>query len=149
NANGKMCDICGKRPAVYCILNGVMGEIYCCQQCLYEKQNVGVKGFVDFLSEDVVCPVCGTTLSEFENSSYVGCSDCYRIFRQEVLSKIQDMHNTRKHMGKRLVKRSDNKNINLTDREKLKEQYFLAKEENRTKDAEEFYKSLNKERDDE
>ena len=34
------------------------------------------------------CKSCGTRLSEFYNTSYLGCPDCYKYFRQEIIGAI-------------------------------------------------------------
>ena len=37
------------------------------------------------------CPSCGTTLQQLHQSSLLGCSDCYRHFREAILITIQRM----------------------------------------------------------
>ncbi len=83
--------------------------------------------------------MCGTRLSDVVSGQYVGCSECYRVFRGQVLNNIQDMHGTRKHVGKRLREGRKTRSVGLTDDENMKEQYHLAAEEGRDEDAEELY----------
>lgn len=140
--NNILCDKCKRRPAnlhTVIEINGKRYEANLCKQCYYEDKSVEVRDYVDFLSSDEVCPTCNTRLSEIEKGVYVGCSNCYNIFRSEVLAKIQALHGTRKHQGKRLRLYDANKQINLSDRESMEEQFLLAKEEGRFDDVEELF----------
>lgn len=140
--NGIICESCGQRPAtkrLVTMVHGISYETYICEQCAFQYMNGGVDSYVGMLNEEVVCPTCGTRLADVTDSAYLGCSDCYEVFRQEVLSKIQALHNTRKHTGKRLPKTVNAKKVDLSDRENMKEQLFLAKEEGRLDDAEEIF----------
>jgi Uncharacterized protein with conserved CXXC pairs len=137
--NVRLCEHCGTRTATKRIVMTVQGvgyEAYVCDECALAYMN-GAGGFVG-ANEDIVCPSCGTRLSDLEDSAYLGCSDCYEVFRQETLSKIQALHNTRKHTGKRLPKTATQRKVNLTDRESMTEQFFLAKEEGRLDDEAEI-----------
>lgn len=137
-----ICDKCKRKPANFHTvieINGNRYEANLCQQCYFEEKAGDVRDFVDFLSTDEVCPTCNTRLSEIESGAYVGCSDCYNVFRREVLTKIQAIHGTRKHQGKRLRIYDGNKQVNLSDRESMEEQYFLAREEGRLDDVEELF----------
>jgi protein arginine kinase activator len=39
--------------------------------------------------ENVVCPVCKTTLKEFKTSGKLGCPNCYDMFREEISNIIK------------------------------------------------------------
>lgn len=48
-----------------------------------------------------ICKTCGKSLTEFYNTSMLGCPDCYKSFGQEInvaLKKIQGAHF---HVGKK------------------------------------------------
>ncbi len=50
---------------------------------------------------DKQCKSCGTKLSQFYNTGYLGCSDCYKYFRSEILGAIGKIQGGAKHRGKR------------------------------------------------
>ncbi len=138
----RLCDICGKRPASYhqkLMLNGARYEVHLCEQCLNEQRYGVLPQNFQSPAQQTVCKTCGTTLEEISNSPYLGCSDCYKVFLVDTLEKIYAMHHTKKHIGKRLPKAPASKKIELSDRESMEEQLFLAREEGRYSDEEELY----------
>lgn len=149
----RMCDDCGLRPATYCTeitLNGKKYEAVLCDECMKKRQNARTPVYQTFMQPELECPVCHTRLSDVVETRYVGCSECYKVFRGQVLNNIQEMHGTRKHLGKRLRENRKNRNVSLSDDENMKEQYHLAAEEGRSDDAEEIYGFFKKgEKDDE
>ncbi|MBQ9104123.1 MAG: hypothetical protein IJY57_03440 [Clostridia bacterium] len=50
---------------------------------------------------DKKCKTCGTTLSTFYNTSYLGCPDCYKYFRSEIIGAIGKIQGGARHHGKR------------------------------------------------
>lgn len=147
----KLCDICGKRPATYhqkMILNGARYEVHLCEKCLNDRRYGALSD--DYTQPKAkVCPTCGATFDDIADSAYLGCSDCYKVFRAETLEKIYAMHQTRKHTGKRLARRRGDKKVGLSDRESMTEQLFLAREEGRYSDEEELYNDYLRGNDDE
>ena len=51
---------------------------------------------------DKVCPVCGKRLSEFYNTSMLGCPDCYRAFGREIQPALKKIQGKDYHVGKTL-----------------------------------------------
>lgn len=47
-----------------------------------------------------VCPVCGTTYSDYERSGLLGCASCYDMFKEELLPSIQRIQGKTNHVGK-------------------------------------------------
>ncbi|MBQ3219662.1 MAG: hypothetical protein IJB32_03625 [Clostridia bacterium] len=68
-----------------------------------------------------VCRTCGKKLSEFYNTSMLGCPDCYIAFRQEINGALKNIQGAVVHMGKK-------PKINGVDRDLLREYDLLLKE---------------------
>ena len=47
------------------------------------------------------CPSCGFRLKSFPSTGKLGCGDCYRVFRSELLPFIKKYHGHTVHKGKR------------------------------------------------
>lgn len=47
------------------------------------------------------CSSCGTTLSSFYKSGYLGCPDCYREFESEITATLKDIQGGEYHVGKK------------------------------------------------
>jgi protein arginine kinase activator len=54
-----------------------------------------------FFSEELTCKCCKTRLSDFLETGYVGCAQCYKIFNKDILNMLYDFHKAVKHVGKR------------------------------------------------
>ena len=54
-----------------------------------------------FFPEDVTCTCCKTRLSDFLETGYVGCVECYKLFKQDITNMLYNFHKSVKHMGKR------------------------------------------------
>ncbi|MBO5954806.1 MAG: UvrB/UvrC motif-containing protein [Clostridia bacterium] len=99
------CDKCGA-PSVYhstLIVNGVSKKTSLCRDCaikegVFNNQPTNLfddmfSSFADMLGfeqvENVVCPVCKTTLREFKSTGKLGCPNCYDMFREEISNIIK------------------------------------------------------------
>ena len=99
------CDKCGA-PSVYhstLIVNGVSKNTNLCRDCalkegVFNQQKTSLfdemfSSFSDLLGyeqvENVVCPVCKTSLREFKSTGRLGCPNCYDVFRSEVLNIVK------------------------------------------------------------
>lgn len=51
------------------------------------------------MSDLRVCPRCGTTIEDFRRTGLLGCADCYRAFRGEILSAVRRVQGTTRHEG--------------------------------------------------
>lgn len=141
NYSGRICDDCQMRPATTLStieLNGHAYEVALCDECMMKRGGSTMPVYQAFMQKEPECPVCHTRLSEVEGSQYVGCSECYNVFRSVVLNNIHALHGTRKHVGKRKKVGRKNKTVGLSDVESMREQYHLAKDEGRFDDAEEI-----------
>lgn len=46
------------------------------------------------------CPHCGLSLAEFNKAGRLGCSECYRVFADELHSLLRKIHGSDQHFGK-------------------------------------------------
>lgn len=113
----RMCDKCGKKPAVYYmknVINGVATESYLCGDC---KQKYGFTkaNFPDFGNlfaafanpftglespRAATCPTCGCTSGEYLESGFLGCPDCYNAFADIIMPSIGKVQKDTRHVGK-------------------------------------------------
>lgn len=49
-----------------------------------------------------VCSVCGTTIEDFRRTGLLGCTNCYRVFREEILPAVRNMQGALQHEGKKI-----------------------------------------------
>ena len=47
-----------------------------------------------------VATTCGASFEEITQSGKIGCADCYRTFRSQLMPVIQRIHGTTRHKGK-------------------------------------------------
>lgn len=156
------CDRCGN-PSVYhskLIVNGVSQSTNLCRDCAIKEgvfNNEPTSMFDDILSsftnflglektEDVVCPVCKTSLREFKTTGKLGCPNCYEMFREEVSNIIKRVAPFEKHKQQE-ISAPKPKAKNLTKEEKilnLKQQMADAVKEERYEDAAKIKKQIAK-----
>lgn len=53
-------------------------------------------GFV----QEKVCPKCGTSLSYVLKNEIVGCATCYKVFDEEIHTRLLQKHGSINHIGK-------------------------------------------------
>lgn len=56
-------------------------------------------GDLEFV-EPKFCPKCFTTLQDFVSSGFLGCENCYKVFKTQVDSFIKSCQLSSKHIGK-------------------------------------------------
>ena len=123
-----LCEICKIREAnvQYTeVVNGVKTEHHFCSQCArdldfgpYSAIFDGEFPFAEFLSallggetpaqkqdkyQQIVCPTCGMTYSEFVKNSCFGCADCYSVFDVLIHDNIKQLQGSDSHRGKKPV----------------------------------------------
>ncbi len=58
-------------------------------------------GFVSPIQYDEVrCPLCGHTYSDFQKTGKLGCGECYKAFRSPLLVTLKQIHQNPVHKGK-------------------------------------------------
>ena len=130
------CDRCGN-PSVYhskLIVNGVSQSTNLCRDCAIKEgvfNNQPADVFDDILSsfssflgfekvDEIVCPVCKTTLREFKTTGKLGCPNCYEMFREEISNLIKRIAPFEKH------KQEEIKNVKTKAKKLTKEEKILA-----------------------
>jgi protein arginine kinase activator len=110
--------------------------------------------FSDFLPfekvENIVCPVCKTSLKEFKVSGKLGCPNCYEAFRDEIGEIVKRIAPFEKHKQdsiKPTAKDSKEKKKTETKEEKiasLRAEMAIAVKEERYEDAAKLKKQIKK-----
>ncbi|MCD6459941.1 UvrB/UvrC motif-containing protein [bacterium] len=117
------CDKCHKNEATIHyteIVHNQMIKMNLCEQCAKNK-GIGVQSpfsISDLLSglaqidaqesmfEEPVCKCCGLEFSGFRKTGTLGCSECYKAFKEPLKSLLKTIHKNIQHKGKKLKKGS-------------------------------------------
>jgi len=112
------CEKCHKNHATYHLTakeNGVMKEAHLCEECARQagvnlKFNFTIGELLGTLMEpakggtskanQVRCPECGISYSEFKTKARLGCANDYEVFRTELLRLLEKIHGSTSHAGK-------------------------------------------------
>lgn len=112
------CQNCNKSNATYHkveIINGISNEIHLCSDCALNLTNpfktFSIGEFfadsffqtekTDFKPITKKCNICKTKLSEFLKTGNVGCSNCYKVFSEELKPIIESTQGAQAvHNGK-------------------------------------------------
>lgn len=155
------CDKCGN-PSVYhstLIVNGVSKKTSLCRDCAIKEGVFNTQpnlfddmfsSFADMLGfeqvENVVCPVCKTSLREFKSTGKLGCPNCYDMFKDEISNIIKRIapfethkQETIKTKSIKAEKPSKEEQIKL-----LREEMKQAVSEERYEDAAKIKKQITK-----
>ena len=153
------CDKCGA-PSVYhstLIGNGMSQKTSLCRECalkegVFNNQSTNIfedifSSFQDLLGieevENVMCPVCKTSLREFKSSGLLGCPNCYEVFKteiQDIIKRVAPFPTHKQEALKPTIKKEK-----LTKEEKiirLKADMKLAVSEERYEDAAKIKKQI-------
>jgi protein arginine kinase activator len=113
-----MCQVCGKKTAtthIKTIVNGKLTQYHLCSDCAKEKgySSLFSPWDLDFgnmlggligsgrQGEEVQrCKKCGASFAEISKTGKLGCAECYKTFRRQLIPVIQRIHGTTKHKGK-------------------------------------------------
>lgn len=155
------CDKCGA-PSVYhstFIVNGISQTTNLCRDCAIkegvftQKTNMFedlFSSFSDLLSfekvENVVCPVCKTSLKEFKSTAKLGCPNCYEAFREEISSIIKRVAPFERHQQETIkTKQPKQEKISIEEQIRvLREDMKQAVAEERYEDAAKIKKQITK-----
>lgn len=112
------CEKCGVNTAtthIKSIVNGVSREIYLCPVCAAKEgygdiSNLNFAGMLASMFgehsqisgnvNDKKCPVCNSSFSNIAKSGKVGCAECYKTFKSELLPYLKRVHGSTVHTGK-------------------------------------------------
>ena len=108
------CDKCGKNYAtthIKTVINGVVTEQNLCSHCAAGSSFTGfgtngvsqmlssILGAAPFEKNSKKCEVCGADFSLISKTGKMGCSECYKTFKNELLPYIKRIHGSVKHIG--------------------------------------------------
>ncbi len=114
-----LCDICGKKQATVHlteIIEDQMSELHLCDGCARDKGAQMEKhfGFSDLLAglagigpqlgpaidERLKCPNCGMSYQNFISIGQLGCGECYKAFKKNLVPLLKRIHGSTQYMGK-------------------------------------------------
>jgi len=112
-----LCDICHKNTATVHlteVINDQVVELHICQDCAQTKTEelggqLNISYFLGGLSgarkaqdksKEVKCPSCGLSFSDFQKKGRLGCGQCYKTFRAQIIPLIRKIHSSARHVGK-------------------------------------------------
>lgn len=110
------CDRCGNvaTTKIRTVVNGVVVEKNLCDNCAVLEgyavtPQTGLAGILASMFTDVVssentiqkrCPMCNATFNDIANNGKVGCAQCYKTFKGELIPYLKRVHGSVKHVGK-------------------------------------------------
>ena len=113
-----LCDICHKNIATVHlteIVNDKVVEMHICQSCAKLKAEelkdhldisdflgglVGAQSPQEKQKVSLRCTMCGLTYAEFKKKGRLGCGNCYKTFRVQLLPLLKKIHSSTQHAGK-------------------------------------------------
>lgn len=111
-----LCENCGKNTAttlVRTVVNGVVKEQRLCSKCAKGYTGLPHSGLANmlasmlgditdtrFIGEEAKCPICSASFSDIAKTGRVGCAECYKTFKNELLPYLKRVHGSTKHVGK-------------------------------------------------
>ena len=113
-----LCEKCGKNTAtthIKTVINGNVTEMSLCGYCAAKEGYADFqKGSLSALLSSMLasgvqsagkiqasrCSFCGTTFAQIAESGKVGCGNCYKDFKTELLPYFKRIHGSVKHSGK-------------------------------------------------
>ena len=114
-----LCDICGKKQATVHlseIVDDHMTELHLCEDCAREKgaqmeKHFGLSdllaGLTDMevqlephVEEKLKCPNCGMAYQDFRTIGQLGCGECYKAFKKNLLPLLKKIHGSIQYFGK-------------------------------------------------
>lgn len=113
------CDSCQKEEATIFftqVVEGKVQKVNLCKGCADDKGVTDPTGFAlaDMLegmgeeketetpveTDELTCPSCGFTQSDFKKTGRFGCADCYHVFDEGLDGLLEAMHKHTQHTGK-------------------------------------------------
>lgn len=123
------CERCNKNEATIIVIqisNGKPEKLHICDRCANEDSDengfavpISFQDFFQALldiigmevqynqynnnnseNDETRCKVCGTTYSEFKSTGRLGCENCYKTFKPQLDTVLQNMQGSTSHIGK-------------------------------------------------
>ncbi len=113
-----LCEKCGKNTAtthIKTVINGKVTEMSLCGYCSAKEGYTDFhKGSLSALLSSMLatgvqnagkiqsgrCSFCGATFAQIAESGKVGCANCYKDFKNELLPYFKRIHGSVQHSGK-------------------------------------------------
>ena len=157
------CDRCGNASVYHStyIVNGIARSTNLCKDCAIKEGVFSTAptsifdelmlNFADFLGyekvENIVCPVCKTSLKELKTTGRLGCPNCYETFRQEIsriINKIAPYHEHKQERLQDFKEKPARKETTQEKIERLRAEMKSAVAEERYEDAAKIKKQITK-----
>lgn len=121
-----ICQSCEKNQATVHlteIIGGKKRELHYCEACA-QKEGISpltpqsffphlvdvAKGVTGGM-EDVRCPKCGLSYSEFRQRGRLGCEEDYKLFKEGLSQLLDRIHGSTQHIGKVPSRLGDHMNV--------------------------------------
>lgn len=119
--NSKNCDECNINPANIHLTQIVQNKVtiqHLCEACAKKKGiSIVIEDEQNSMQSDlpkttkkhriekkedlkIVCSTCRMSLAEFKQKGWLGCSNCYSLFRKDIEALLIQVHGTKEHKGK-------------------------------------------------
>ncbi len=113
-----LCEKCGKNPAtthIKTVINGKVAEQNLCGYCAAKGGYTGFSdGSISSLLSSMLgktlqregslsakhCDCCNTAFADIAETGKVGCSQCYKVFGDELRPYLKRIHGSVRHIGK-------------------------------------------------
>lgn len=156
-----LCQSCGQKESsvhITKIINGNKVEMHLCEDCAKQKHDFNINSSLNFgvplsiqnildgffetfsetpktMNDEISCPVCHKTLSDFRRHGNLGCGNCYKTFKDSMVPIVRRVHGSTEHTGK-VPKRAGGAMKMKREVDKLKEELnILVKNEEYEKAA--------------
>jgi protein arginine kinase activator len=118
------CEDCQKKPATVHltqVFNGQKMESHLCEECASQKSgfmfdpankfsipnllgsmfgsSYNVQG-MPAIALHSTCPNCGMRFMDIKKVGKLGCSECYKVYNQELEAPLRRLHGSSQHLGK-------------------------------------------------
>lgn len=112
------CDICQKEATIFFsqVVDGKLQKVNLCKECADDKGVTDPTGYAlaDMLegmgeeevteavidTNDLICPSCSFSQTDFKKTGRFGCADCYHVFDDGLEGLLEAMHKHTQHVGK-------------------------------------------------
>lgn len=109
-----LCEKCGKNHAtthIKTMVNGIVREYNLCASCAAQNGygTNSITGMLASVFSDVSshtnknekrCSLCGATYSDIAHKGKMGCGECYKTFKDDILPYLKRVHGATAHAGK-------------------------------------------------
>lgn len=119
-----LCNVCKEKPATVHLIqvfNGQKTESHLCEECASQKSGLildqaskfsipnllgGMFGSIynmqgmPNLTRSSKCPNCGMSFTDIKQAGKLGCSECYKVYEQELEASLRRIHGNSQHLGK-------------------------------------------------